>query len=126
MLLDQYVRTAAALREGRQVSSEAMSQFHGTTGLLLAEIYGDLWTQGELREMMMGMIREHHRDCRQQQSVGGKTLGERLGDALIENARLIVVCVTVVVVAAIMWQQLPQLGQMIDRSRAYRIEHGRR
>lgn len=125
MLMDQYVRTAEMLREGQQVAETTLQQFHGTTGLLLAEIYSNLWTQGELQEMMRSMIKEHNRECRQDKHWGGRSLAgegwtrgtfmERLGGALIDNIRLILVCVTVVVTAAIVWQQLPQLGAMIER-----------
>lgn len=127
IFLEPYVATAKKLQSGDQLSEDTMARFHGTTGLLLADIYKDLWSQEELRGFMRGMIDEHQAACMLRSPTlaapttvsvtrpGG--LQAQLAGALIDNLRVILICATVIVVAAIIWQQLPALGQMIERQK---------
>lgn len=123
IFLEPYVATAKKLQSGDQLSEDTMARFHGTTGLLLADIYKDLWSQEELRGFMRSMIDEHHTACALRSrtaalpSVAREGFQAQLIGALIDNLRVILICATVIVVAAIIWQQLPQLGAMIEQQK---------
>ena len=126
VLLKEYAGTAKDLKDGKELSQESMSRFHGMTGLMLVDVYERLWSEDDLRGMMRSMIQQHASECPhhtaaatqfQHPAAPPMPLRETYARAIAEKIGTIVICITIVVSLAIMWKQLPQLGDLLNRAR---------
>ena len=123
VLLNEYARTAKGLQDGNELSPERLNRFHGMTGLMLVSVYKRLWSEDALRDMMRGMIQQHASECphhaapQVQPPAAPVPPREAFAREIIANTRTIIICATIIVTVATMWQQLPQLGDMLSRVR---------
>lgn len=114
ILLSDYEQTAGNLCAGVNVSNETMQRYHGMTGRLLAQTVRSLWTQRELEATIDARVKQRCQDCVQSRATPPmQTPGHGWGDAarglLAQNARLLVICGTVVICWALSQGQIREL-----------------
>lgn len=111
-LLADYERTADMLRSGVTVSAESLAKYHGTTGVLLAQVVRSLWTQTRLEEQMGAMLVRHESECKQKCSTA---VPRTWREALIDNIKSIIVALTIIALAAIALGRVQEIGDTINR-----------
>lgn len=109
-LLDEYKDTADSLLKGVPVSPEAMSRYHGMTGKLLVGVADSLWSTHDLDAKIDAKQEEKCKKCQ-----GG---GQTLKGVLIANARLIIICGTIVVSLAITFNRVAELKDLFRSTSA--------
>lgn len=128
ILLERYVKTAQALSDGKQLPADQLAAFQGETGILLAEIYEQLWTKEELDRQMRELIDDKCRKCKQDRALDEQakaaaralpqtTIKQQLGQALVANMRTLIVCATIIVTAAIIWDRVAALTDLVKQAR---------
>jgi len=126
ILLGKYVATARKLQDGQHVAADAMLEFHGTTGLLLAHMYGQLWSKSELSDTINTTIDEKCAACKAARAIVAsqaapapveQPLRVQFARALCENVKTLAICIAVILTAAIAFNQLPALGDLIHMAR---------
>lgn len=111
-LLTEYERTADLLCSGAVVSPEMLARYHGTTGVLLARVVQSLWSQAQLEERIDSSLRRHVESCPYQSHPPPKSPNS-FRDVLLEHARLLIVCLTLVLISAIALGRVQEIGAAI-------------
>ena len=111
-LLADYERTADLLRSGAAISSETLAKYHGTTGVLLAQVVRSLWTQARLEEQIDVRVARHEAECKKRCP---PSTPRTWREALIDNTKSIIIALTIVTLAAIALGRVQEIGDTINR-----------
>jgi len=114
-LINDYRRTAEQLQTGIAVPPDTLNKYHGTTGILLAHVVQSLWSQAELEARIDTSLRRHIEDCPHRRDLDSAKPATSFRDVLLEHARLIIVCLTLVLTSAIVLGRVQEIAAVIDR-----------
>jgi hypothetical protein len=122
ILLSEYETTARNLASGGNVSAETINRYHGLTGQLLCHAVKSLWSQAELATAIDAGVAARCSHCENTQAIRalrdsgrmpGATPRDTLVAAVAGNLRAIVICLTIIIGAAIIRGQVTQLADLI-------------
>ena len=121
-LLAEYRKTAQLLVDGVNIGTDTMNRYHGTTGLLLAATMRNLWSQQELDEQIDKRVAEKCKACPNQSFIERMRSGEagpqQSWMAIAkQNARLIIIGITVVISLAIIFDKLDDLRSLCKEAK---------
>lgn len=115
-LLTDYEAVAENLQHQVNVSQETMNRYHGMTGVLLAQCIRSIWTQKQLDEQVDLRITEKCKTCPNSAFIAQlKEQGaasQSLKTLALQNFKLIVICLTVIV-SALATRKLPDLTTVV-------------
>lgn len=119
-LLTEYKEMAERLRRGEVIPAVDMSRYHGLTGLILVNTVLGLWSRDQLSIEIEAKIKAH---CDSLHSIAQDEKERRHTAAtpftwtkfFADNAKVLIICVTIVITSAVIFNQLQKLGEFVNR-----------
>lgn len=121
-LLGEYKDTAKKLRDGAPIQPEAMQRYHGLTGLILVEAVTGMWSRERLGEEINTRVRAQRVECASAVAAAAATQNPppppvpfTWGKFFSDNAKVLIISGTVIITAAIIFNQLRSLADFLTR-----------